>query len=67
MPQIKSNTILPEPLDASQSGITLLLVVLKFGLNYNREVLINIPLEYGNAMLVPPIISYSKGGIHSWL
>jgi hypothetical protein len=54
---MKLTPFYPDPLDASQSGITLLLVVLKFGFNYNREVSINYPMEYGNAMLVPPFTS----------
>ena len=57
----------PDPLDASQSGITLILIAFKVGFKCNREVSINDPLEYGNAMLVPPFTSYNWGGIHFWL
>jgi hypothetical protein len=48
-------------LDPSQSGITLISVVIKFGLNYSREVKINYPMEYGNAIIVPPFASYKRG------
>jgi hypothetical protein len=64
--RVKSTSFCPDPLDASQSGISLLLIAFKVGFKCNREVLINYPLEYGNAMLVPPFTSYN-GGIHFWL
>jgi hypothetical protein len=50
------------PLDPPQSGITLSLVVFKFGLIYNRAVLIDYPMEYGDAIIVPPFTSYKRGG-----
>jgi hypothetical protein len=59
--QIKLTSFYPAALDATQSGISIPLVVFKFGFNYNREVSTNCPMECGNAMLVPPFTSYKRG------
>ena len=64
---IKITSFWPAALDATQSGINIRSVVFELSLNYNREVSLNSPMEYGNAMLVPPFTSYKRGEIHSWL
>ncbi len=38
-----------------------LLVAIKFGLDRSREVSINSPMEYVNAIIVPPFTSYKRG------
>jgi hypothetical protein len=55
--QAKNNHFLWNPLDPPQSGINLSAVAIKFGLNCSGAVINGCPVEYGNAIIVPPFTS----------